>query len=38
MMHGTIDYFGLEFQYQIKEIYIKEWTKIVANQKYYINA
>ena len=36
---GTIDRFGLAFQYQITFFfYRKEWTKAIANKKYYINA
>ena len=28
---GTIDHFGLVFQYMIKNIFEKEWTKAIAN-------
>ena len=28
---GTIDRFGLAFQYQIQKIYKEEWTKTIAN-------
>ena len=31
---GTIDRFGLAFQYQIKNIIKKEWTKTIANTIY----
>ena len=30
---GTIDRFGMAFQYQIKNMIKKEWTKTIANLK-----
>ena len=35
---GTIDRFGLAFQYQTLTNKKNEWTKTIANLKYYINA
>ena len=36
---GTIDCFGLAFQHQIiKKLLKKEWSKTIANKKYYVNA
>ena len=34
---GTMDHFDLAFQYQIKKMIKKDWTKTIANKNYKIN-